>query len=252
MGLSGCQTVSSNSSLPGGEVVVRDQLVVHSDFHLPKRHRLLDELVARRTDVTDLLNLPKSDEPINVYLFKDADEFRSFMQRRFPNFPNRRAFFVKNDTTLSVYAYWGDRVGEDLRHEVTHGYLHSVVPNLPLWMDEGLAEYFEVSRGRQGFNSPHVYLLANQFRRSEWEPNLNRLEEMTVPEDMTQIDYAESWLWIHFMMTSSGKSRKLLQDQLRSLRQSAKQDPIVPKLAEVVKYYNDDVVEHLRKLAEEL
>ena len=91
---SGCQTVSSNSSLPAGQRVVRDQLIVHSDFHLPKRHRLLDELVARRTDVTDLLNLPTSDEPINVYLFKDADEFRRFMQRRFPNFPNRRAFFV--------------------------------------------------------------------------------------------------------------------------------------------------------------
>ena len=43
-----------------------------------------------------------------------------------------RAFFVESDTRLNIYAYWGDRVAEDLRHEVTHGYLHAMVPHSAL------------------------------------------------------------------------------------------------------------------------
>src|SRR6185295_16292773 len=97
-----------------------------------------------------------SDEPIHVYLFESGPVFTEFMHAHYPSFPQRRAFFVETDTRLTVYAQWGDRVAEDLRHEVSHGYLQSIIRNLPLWLDEGLAEYFEVPRGTQGFNRPHV------------------------------------------------------------------------------------------------
>ena len=52
---------------------------------------------------------------------------------------------METDTRLTVYAYWGDRVAEDLRHEVTHGYLHTMVPHVPLWLDEGLAQLADTS-----------------------------------------------------------------------------------------------------------
>ena len=68
------------------------------------------------------------------------------MTRHFPGTPSRRAFFVESPTHLSVYAQWGDRVQEDLRHEVVHGYLHAVLRDIPLCLDEGIAEYFEVPR----------------------------------------------------------------------------------------------------------
>jgi hypothetical protein len=84
-----------------------------------------------------------------------------------PNLPRRRAFFVETDTRLSVYAYWGDRVAEDLRHEVVHGYLHAVVPHLPLWLDEGLAEYFEVPRGLSGLWAWVHYLLETSPRHQQ-------------------------------------------------------------------------------------
>ena len=45
---------------------------------------------------------------------------------------------------LLVYTYWGDRIQQDLRHELTHALLHSVLKDVPLWLDEGLAEYFEM------------------------------------------------------------------------------------------------------------
>ena len=93
--------------------------------------------------------------------------------------PTRRAFFVESDTRLAVYAHWSDRVGEDLRHEVAHGYLHSMVPGLPLWLDEGLAEYFEVPRGNNGLNRPHLELLSDMMQYNGWQPNLERLAALT-------------------------------------------------------------------------
>lgn len=247
----GCAADHTRVALPVQELVVRDQLVVHSDFHVPKRHRLLDELTARRHDISELLNLPTSDEPINIYLFKKGDEFREYMHREHPKFPDRRAFFLKNDTTLTVLAYWGDRVGEDLRHEVTHGYLHSVVPNLPLWLDEGIAEYFETPRGKNGLNTPHIYHLANAFRRGDWTPDLPRLENLIDPSTMTQMDYAESWLWVHFMMESDSY-RQLLQDQLARLRLDAESKPISVFVESSFKNTEERLIEHLKMLGEAL
>ena len=129
----GCVPLATTRlTLPAGQTVVRDQLVIHSDFRLAASHRLLEELAARRIDLKNRLGVPVSDEPIHVYLFEDANRFEAFVRLYYPEFPPRRAYFLETDTRLQVYAQWGDRVAEDLRHEVTHGYLHSVVPNLPL------------------------------------------------------------------------------------------------------------------------
>ena len=134
--IAGCATTWTKPQLdlPDRFTVVRDQLVIHCDFQVPARHRLLDELSARREDLRRELAYASSDEPIHVYLFEDADRFHEFVREERPDFPNRRAFFVETDTRLEVYAHWGGYVGEDLRHEVTHAYLHSVLPSIPLWL----------------------------------------------------------------------------------------------------------------------
>jgi hypothetical protein len=43
-----------------------------------------------------------------------------------------------------VFAYRGEDFETDLRHECTHALLNAALPVVPLWLDEGLAEYFEV------------------------------------------------------------------------------------------------------------
>ena len=141
------------------------QLVFHSDFELPSDHRLVRELTAERDDICHTLGLPSSNEADRrVSVSRCRALRRNSWRGIFPSVPSRRAFFLETDTRLAVYAHWSDRVAEDLRHEVAHGYLHAVVPGLPLWLDEGLAEYFEVPRGQSGLNRPHVDLLADMMR----------------------------------------------------------------------------------------
>ncbi len=198
-----------------------DQLVVHSTLELPSQHRLLEELRLLRTDLLQTLALPASNEPIHVYLFETEQKFDEFMRRSHPNFPLRRAFFVESDTKLSVFAFWGDRVAEDLRHETSHGYLHSVMRNIPLWLDEGIAEYFEVPRGTGGLNLPHAQQLLTMLMTQGWRPNMARLESLTAVGEMRQEDYAESWAWVHWLLHTEPERRVLLQQFLQSIRSQA-------------------------------
>ncbi len=198
-----------------------DQLVIHSTLELPSQHRLLEELRLLRTDLLQTLALPASNEPIHVYLFETEQKFDEFMRSSHPNFPLRRAFFVESDTRLSVFAFWGDRVAEDLRHETSHGYLHSVMRNIPLWLDEGIAEYFEVPRGTGGLNLPHGQQLLTMLMTQGWRPNMARLESLTAVGEMRQEDYAESWAWVHWLLHTEPERRVLLQQYLQSIRSQA-------------------------------
>jgi hypothetical protein len=246
----GCvQPMTARVTLPASHTVVRDQLVIHTDFPLAAKHRLLEDLTARRTDLTNRLGVPTSDEPIHVYLFQNAKVFEGFVRLYYPPFARRRAYFVETDTQLRVYAQWGDRVAEDLRHEVTHAYLHSVVPNLPLWLDEGLAEYFEVPRGSRGLNRSHLEQLAAELQRDAWHPELEQLESLGRPFEMTQPQYAESWAWVHFLLETGPEHRELLQRYLQDLRRQGSAEPLSKRIARRLVDPDRHLVEHVRYVA---
>src|SRR5207237_770788 len=77
------------ASLPVAHQLRVEQLVFHSDFDLPREHRLVRELVDEREAVYRTLGLPPSDEPIEVYLFHDVETYRQFLMRYFPSVPSR-------------------------------------------------------------------------------------------------------------------------------------------------------------------
>jgi hypothetical protein len=171
------------------------------------------------------------------------------MRSQFPDFPERRAFFVESDTTLTVYAHWGDRVAEDLRHELAHGYLHSVTPNVPLWMDEGIAEYYETPRGLQGLNEAHFEMLWDGYRNGSWQPNLSHLESISEVGEMTQREYAEAWLWVHFVLNTSPGHRAMLQSYLAELRRTATAPPFSQILAASDGEVETTLLQHLESTA---
>jgi hypothetical protein len=246
----GCARAWTNGLLlPADNTLVRGQLVIHSDAPMASHHRLIEELIVRRQDLEERLRIPVSDEPIHVYLFEDAERFQKYLRLHHPLFPARRAFFLETDTRLSIYAQWGDRVAEDLRHEVTHGYLHSVVPRLPIWIDEGIAEYFEVPRGSRGFNRPHVDLLIDRHRKGQWTPDLKRLEGLDPNGDMTQEQYAESWAWVHMLLETPLERELILPRYLDDLRREGASTSISARLRQHVPDPESMLVAHVGELA---
>ncbi|HWA99596.1 MAG TPA: DUF1570 domain-containing protein [Pirellulales bacterium] len=249
----GCAGVSeAPNALPVRHAMVFDQLVVYSDFNLPQHDRLVDDLRQLRSDVTKAVNLPGSSESIHVYLFENEDRFRDFLAKQHPEFPARRAFFVEQEARLTVYAQWSDRVAEDLRHEVAHGYLHSMVHNIPLWLDEGLAEYFEVPRGSAGLNRPHVRLLLAKQLQTGWRPDLARLERLEDVGGLTQEDYAEAWLWTHWLLETDPQRRALVQGYLQTLRKHGSAEPLSSTVVQVAAQPEQALMQHLYGLAPQL
>lgn len=238
------------SARPVNDVETRGQLVIHCDVPLPAKDRLLAEIEQQGPELSALLDLPPTSTPIHVHLFNDAKGYEQFVAQRFPHFPQRRAFFVETDDRLSVYAHWGENVADDLRHEVSHGYLHAAVSNLPLWLDEGLAEFFEVGRERNGFHKSHLALLSEELRKG-WLPDVTRLEEIRSAADMSQIHYAESWAWAHFMLHGTPERKAMLQGYLAELRQGKRVEPLSNRLAAMHLEPERTLVEHLETLREE-
>ena len=212
--------------LPRRSEVQAGQLVIHADFPLAEQHRIVRDLENLRVDVSQALDMPISDEPVHLYLFESPARYEAFVGRQFPAFPARRAFFVETDTTLAVFASWQDRVAEDLRHETTHGYVHAVVPTVPLWLDEGIAEYFEVPRAEAGVHRGHVAHLAGRILEGTWRPDLDRLEALGSAGDLTQDHYAEAWCWVHWLLRTTPERRRLLQDHLAAIRRDTATPPL--------------------------
>lgn len=216
--------------LPDRSEVTAGQLVIHADFPLAGQHRLVRELDGLRIDVSQELGLPVSDEPVQLYLFENTDRYDAFVARTYPGFPARRAFFVETDTTLSVFAAWQDRIAEDLRHETTHGYVHAVIPAVPLWLDEGIAEYFETPRNDHGLHRGHVAHLAGRLLEGTWRPDMERLESLTAAGEMSQDHYAEAWCWTHWLLNTTPQRRRLLQDYLTDVRRDGQTAPLSARL----------------------
>jgi len=216
--------------LPGKHSIQLEQLLVLSDFKLPRHHPLVEDLRRTRESVSTTLELPPQRDEVVVYLFSGQQEYQGYLETTFPSLPARRAYFVGTPRELSVYTYWGDRIQEDLRHEYTHGILHSSLGSVPLWLDEGLAEYFEVGGPTPGIiNSDHATQLTAAMHNG-WKPDIDRLESIADFSQMQKIDYQEAWVWVHFLLHSGDESRAVLIDHLQQLRDGAGEEPLAPKI----------------------
>jgi hypothetical protein len=233
MGLiaSGCPAPHAQfASLPGKYEVESGDLIVRSDVKITSGSPLLVELRGIRDELTKLLELPPPHRPVVIHLFGDEQRYASYMQARHPNLPPRRAFFIGSPTELGVYAHLSPKVGEDLRHEYTHGVLHASLRSVPLWLDEGLAEYFETPPGdARRLHHEHPERLA-QALKNGWRPDLARLEKIEDVSQMRRADYQEAWAWVHYLLHDAPEGRTLLVDYCRTLRQSDKP----PRLGETI------------------
>ncbi len=205
-------------SLPSRYSVLSEQLVIQSDFKLAHDHPLILDLQKLKQDVATTLGLKFDGPPVVIYLFSNEQSYSDYLISTWPNLPYRRAYFFGNPHELAVYTFWGEKVQEDLRHEFTHGLLNSTLQNIPLWLDEGLAEYFEVP-GNPGTVKPAVVQRLGQALANGWQPDMKALEGLTDVTTMTQSNYEEAWAWVHLLLHSQSTQREVLLDYLQSLQQ---------------------------------
>jgi hypothetical protein len=246
-------TVSQNHALPSKHAFRVSQFTFVHDFDLNREQPIFRELAELREQVFQDLKLPHSTKLIKVYLFEDQERYEAFMRATYPDLPNRRAFFVAQPggvgvgEELLVFTYWGRRVREDLRHELTHAMLHSVLKDVPLWLDEGIAEYFEIPPEWKGVNPGHLEQ-ARAGTATALQPNLRRLEALSQVNDMTPGEYREAWAWVHLMLHDKPEARNVLINYLQHLRSNPHAPPLSAQLGFVYTSPNDALLNHIGKL----
>jgi len=200
-------------------------LVIRAEFSLSPWQRLLDDLRSVQDDLTRVLAVPAAKQPIEVYLFQGEASYTAYLRQYLPQVPYRRALYVRGQGPGMVFAYQSKRLPEDLRHECTHAMLHAVLPDVPLWLDEGLAEYFEQPIEQRAYDCPH---LAAVKRRAWWAmtPDLNDLERRTSPEEMGKAQYRDAWAIVHFALHGPPEARRELRAYLSDLASGAPAEPL--------------------------
>lgn len=119
-----------------------------------------------------------------------------------------------------------------LYHEYTHALLHLNFSNIPLWLDEGVAEYLgNASIGdkesRIGLIDPgNVYVFQqNKILPIETLFAVDHSSPYYNESNRTSIFYAESWALVHYLMLSPEARQKQLLNQFMTVW-STTHDPL--------------------------
>ena len=187
-----------------------------ADFPLTPYEDLFGELADLQQELTRTLGVAPAREPVEVYLFRDRATHQAFMQQWYPRIPYRRALFVKSGSRGRVFAYEHEELDVDVRHESTHALLHASLPMVPLWLDEGLAEYFELPQADRAFHHPHLSTLRWNLRLGIL-PSLATLEQREDLSEMGGLEYRFSWAWVHFMLHGPTPAHRALVQFLRDI-----------------------------------
>jgi len=186
---------------------------IRSEIPLGERHgqQLLREIATLRSEVESTLDLRGPGRPIQVNLFQSRETYTAFLQTRIPAAENRSALFVDGPDGGQIYICYHPDFEQDVRHESTHAVLHESLPRIPLWLDEGLAEYFELPAAQRRDANPYLVELREQIEL-EWAPDLVRLEQLQTVDQVRIQDYRECWAWAHFLLHGP----EIVQQELRS------------------------------------
>jgi hypothetical protein len=240
-------------ALPAQHSFFVASFVFVSDFEVKQDLPLFRELARLRDQVYRELQLPSAPTLVHVFLFEDREKYERFMRAKYPDLPKRRAFFVAQPRSVGgpedflVYTFWSDRVRADLRHELTHALLHSVLKDVPLWLDEGIAEYFETPPDEQGMNAQHL----RQIRLNSngpFHPDLAHLEQLSQVQQMTPAEYREAWAWVHLMLHDRPEAKKVLLHYLQQLRTTPNPGSLRPRLTAVYPDPENTLEKHLAGL----
>lgn len=196
--------------------------IFRADFSLRTINPFLNELSQLQNDLVQSLDIPTAQEPIEVYLFHDQKTYNSYLKKHFPNIPFRRAIYIKAQGPGRVFAYRSEQFEIDLRHECTHALLHASLKNIPLWLDEGLAGYYELPTKQRIAGSPHL----SSVRWSVWlgkPPKIENLEKCIDIANMGKTEYRDSWAWVYFMLHGSTEAHRQLVLYLSDMQKNDSQ-----------------------------
>lgn len=218
----------------------------HADFNLDEVARELEQIQQLEREVSRTLGVPGPREPIHMFLFSGSRPYERYLSVYLPEVPRRRAVFVKAGGPGMVFAYRSGEFEVDLRHETTHALLHAALPYLPLWLDEGIAEYFEIASANRGTQHPHLKTLRWTVRFG----GLASIESLEAIEDisaMGQAEYRNAFAYVHYALHGNAEAYAELVRYLEDIGAGREAGKLGERLRRRVPNLEAAVVTHLRE-----
>jgi len=225
---------------------VTGPFVTRAEFGLGPHEGLLAELGTLQAELIRYLGIPPARQWIEIYLFDDKRTYADYLKRSLPGVHNRPALFVKSAGVCRVYAYRDGELAVNLRHECTHALLHAVQPMVPLWLDEGLAEYFELPPDERAFDNPYLKPL-RWNARFRMVPRLEKLERLEGMEEMKGAEYRYAWAWVHFMLHGSKEAHSELVGYLAAVRAQTPPGLLSSRLTQALPSPYEQLLSHLKQ-----
>ncbi|MDR1957807.1 MAG: DUF1570 domain-containing protein [Planctomycetaceae bacterium] len=219
-----------------------------ANFSLNGVDSILGEIERLERDLKNFLALPRRNELIEIFLFESEASYLNFLKNEFPTAPcDRRALFIKQKGMSGiVIMQLTKEIDDDIRHEMTHALLHACYSDIPLWLDEGLAEYFELSPEKRANEKPYIKKAMNNFIFVKTAPSIKRLENIQEIFAFGIKEYQESWAWVHFLIHRSSKTHQLLAGYLATVGSGKSVDSFEKYLSRTVPDYKSQYVDHFK------
>jgi hypothetical protein len=223
-----CEDVAAGirKALPSGwELVIHEPFVIAGDLdekRLHEQHKLTIEPTVRALSIQYFDHAPAW--PVSVVLCSSDESYRECC--RFLGERERSEY-------SGLYSRWEHRVivnvatGDGtLAHELTHALAHADFPEMPEWLDEGLASLHEECEfspdGMQllGLSNWRGAVLTDAMQRGEVRPIASLATEEFASSDRAGEDYAHARYFCLFLQQSH-----LLEAFYRKCRTRSNTDP---------------------------
>jgi len=210
-----------------------------------------------REALTRLLssNVTRTAVPIVVIAFPDQKSFQPFK----PVYQGKTVdvgglFLPRRDVNYILLG--PDTTSDALRpvfHEYSHLIVNNVAPDLPVWLNEGLAEYYSTFEiGNNGRTVTFGRLIESHIRELAEQPWIPLNDLLATKRDSPHYNegsrrgvfYAESWLLVHMLLHGQPDRRPTFAGYTRELSTGA-----APEAAWQHHFGNDDVYKAVRLYA---
>lgn len=170
-------------------------------------------------------NLEKDKFP--VYLFSGQKGYMMYLaDMQMPPSENSLGVYIPSLRQMLIWnAPDREAMMRTVRHEGFHQYFHRLVKDPPIWLNEGLAEYYEIAYKERGkwklgsINKAHKRLLTDS------DTVLIPLEEFLYQDHevfmrKAEINYAQSWAFVNFLRQATREKRKLFEKLFKILQRN--------------------------------
>ena len=116
---------------------------------------------------------------------------------------------------------------------------------VPLWLDEGLAEYFEVPANKPGLWQ-FLSEMGSHGRPRGTYPEARQLEAKRDVSEMNATDYQHAWAWTHFLLHGPPEAHDELVRFLADIHDSTPPGRLSERLEQRLPGLDKRLVQHFK------